>query len=183
MIYGSWQEMKIHIPKITDDGLELTFFHNGIWFQNLLPEGEEELFALDRVDVVCHVQKIKESIYIRGSLDTTVTTCCSRCLEEAFVPINSRFEYTLTPRRNESYEEQELSSEDMNVEHYDGETIDLDPIIMEQIFLHIPMRVVCSEECAGLCPYCGINRNHGKCACNEKITDMRLSVLKDLKIN
>jgi len=175
--------MKIHIPNITDEGLELTFSHDGIWFRNLLPEGEEGLFALERVDVVCRVQKIRESIYIHGSLGTTVTTGCSRCLEDALIPIDDHFQYTLAPHRNESREDQELSRDDMNMEHYDGETIDLDPIIMEQIFLHIPMRAVCSEKCAGLCPQCGINRNHMKCACNEDISDMRLSVLKDLKIN
>jgi len=175
--------MKIHIPKITDDGLELTFSHDGIWFRDLLPEGEEELFALERVDVVCRVQKIRESVYIRGALGTTVTTGCSRCLEEAIVSINGHFEYNITPCRDEHLDEMELSHNDMDVEHYDGETIDLDPIIMEQIFLHIPMRVICSEECAGLCPQCGINRNHAKCACNENISDMRLSVLKNLKIN
>ena len=175
--------MKIHIPKITDDGLELVFSHDGLWFRNLLTEGEEELFALERVDVMCRVQKIRESVYIRGSLGTTVTTGCSLCLEEAMVPINDHFEYTLAPRSDTPHDDQELSRDDMSVENYDGETIDLDPIIMEQIFLHIPMRVVCSETCAGLCPQCGINRNHMKCTCNENASDMRLSVLKDLKIN
>jgi len=175
--------MKIHIPKITDDGLELAFSHDGVWFQNLLPEGEEKLFTLERVDAVCHVQKIRESIYLRGSLDTTVTTNCSRCLEEAVVPISDRFEYTFAPRGNEGHEDMELTGEDMDVEHYDGEVIDLDPIIMEQIFLHIPMKVVCSDRCEGLCPKCGANRNHVKCACDEHIPDMRLSVLKNLKIN
>ncbi|MDR2861843.1 MAG: DUF177 domain-containing protein [Syntrophobacterales bacterium] len=175
--------MKIHIPEITDDGLELVFSHDGTWFRNLLPEGEEGLFALERIDVTCRAQQVRESIYIRGSLDTTVATGCSLCLEEALVPVNSRFEYTLTPRGGELCEDQELSREDMDMEHYDGETIDLDPFIMEQIFLHIPMRVVCSEKCAGLCPQCGINRNHGKCSCHENIADMRFSVLKDLKIN
>jgi uncharacterized protein len=174
--------MKIHIPKITDDGLELEFFHDGIWFQNLLPE-EEGLFALERVDVVCRVQKIRESIYIHGTLDTTVTTDCSRCLEKAFVPISDHFAYTLTPYSGESRAEQELSPNDMEVEHYAGETIDLDPIIMEQIFLHIPMRVVCDETCAGLCPQCGISLNHVKCTCSENIVDTPLSMLKNLKIN
>jgi uncharacterized protein len=175
--------MKIHIPKITDDGLELVFSHDGVWFRNLLPEGEEGLFALERVDVTCRVQKIRESIYVHGSLETMVVTACSRCLEEALVPINDHFEYVLSPRRGESREDQELSCDDMDVEHYEGEIIDLDPLIMEQIFLHIPMRVVCHEKCAGLCPQCGINRNHMKCACNGNIPDVRLKALKDLKIN
>jgi len=175
--------MKIHIAKITDDELNLAFSHDGIWFRNLLPEGEAELFALERVDVVCRVQKIKESIYIRGSLGTTVVTGCSRCLEEALISIDDHFEYTFAPHRDEPREDQELSHHDMDAGYYDGETIDLDPIIMEQIFLHIPMRVVCSEKCVGLCPQCGINRNHMKCACNKHISDMPLRVLQNLKIN
>ena len=73
-------------------------------------------------------------------------------------------------------------AEDMDVEYYEEETIDLDPIILEQIVLQIPMRVVCRETCRGLCPQCGTNLNISSCTCSGRMIDERLSVLKNLKL-
>ncbi|MBN1548247.1 MAG: DUF177 domain-containing protein [Syntrophaceae bacterium] len=173
--------MKIHVPKITEEGLDLTFTRDGKWLQEMLPE-EKGRFTLEQVDVTCRVRKVRDSVFIDGSLDTVIETDCSLCLDKARLPVKSRFHYVFVPRRGAADEEKELTAEDMDVEYYQEETIDLDPIILEQIVLQIPMRVVCREKCRGLCPQCGANLNKTNCNCSSKIVDERFSVLKDLKL-
>ncbi len=160
----------------------MTFSRDGKWLKELLPAEEEDRFSIERVDVVCRVRKVRDSVFVEGSIDTTIVTDCSLCLEKAYIPVSSRFHYTFVPRREDLEEEKELTAEDMDVEYYQEETIDLDPIIVEQIVLQIPMRVVCQETCRGLCPQCGINLNTSSCTCNEKKFDERLGVLKNLKL-
>jgi len=74
----------------------------------------------------------------------------------------------------------ELQKEDLDKEFYDGEVIDLDAIIQHQIILAIPFYPLCREDCKGLCPHCGINKNQETCQCSDKeFIDPRLSGLKD----
>jgi len=80
-----------------------------------------------------------------------------------------------------SEEGPEVRSEDLDVFPYDGEKIDLEPLLREQFVLAIPFAPLCSEECKGLCPQCGIDRNSGTCNC-EKPIDPRLAALKGLKL-
>jgi uncharacterized protein len=108
---------------------------------------------------------------------------CSRCLEEAELPVNVPFRYTLMPAVEDNREEVELTEEDLEYGVYDGETIDCDPLIYEQIVLQIPMKVLCRDDCRGLCPQCGANLNTGVCSCTEKAVDERLAVLKKFNSN
>ena len=174
--------MKIHVPKITEEGLDLTFYRDGKWLREMLPEKDEDRFSLEQVDVTCRVRKVRDSVVIDGALDTVIETDCSLCLEKAQIPITSRFHYVFAPHPGTAENEKELTAEDMDVEYYLEETIDLDPIILEQIVLQLPMRVVCRETCRGLCPQCGINLNTSSCHCSDKSVDERFRVLKDLKL-
>lgn len=174
--------MKIHVLKITDEGLDLKFSRDGKWLRDLLPREEADRFSIERADVACRVRKVRDSVFVDGSIDTVVEADCSLCLEKARIPVSSRFHYTFVPHRKDVQEEKELTSEDMDMEYYDDETIDLDPIILEQIVLQIPIRVVCRETCKGLCPQCGTNLNTSSCTCSDRMTDERLSVLKNLKL-
>jgi uncharacterized protein len=78
--------------------------------------------------------------------------------------------------------ELELLEEDMEVEFIHGETVDLDAIIREQVYLALPMKNVCREDCAGLCPVCGANLNEGPCSCKKDSGHPAFSKLKFLKI-
>lgn len=174
--------MKIHVPKITEEGLDLTFSRDGKWFQGMLPKGEEERFRIEKVDVTCRIRKVREAVFVDGSLDTVVETDCSLCLERAHIPVSSRFHYTFMPCEGPVADEKELSADDMDVEFYPEETIDLDPVIIEQIILQIPMRIVCSESCKGLCPRCGANLNTSTCGCSGELFNDRMRALRNLKI-
>jgi uncharacterized protein len=74
----------------------------------------------------------------------------------------------------------ELADEDMNIASY-LDVIDLTQVVDEQVALALPMKILCNEECKGLCPRCGIDLNRGECKCRVETSDDRLLVLKDIK--
>jgi len=75
----------------------------------------------------------------------------------------------------------EIAAGDLDLFPFDGEKIDLEPLFREQFVLAIPYAPLCREDCKGLCPQCGIDRNTGTCSC-EKPIDPRLAALKGLKL-
>jgi len=65
--------------------------------------------------------------------------------------------------------------------HYEGDEIDLTPLVHEQIILALPTRPLCGESCRGLCPRCGANLNAGACGCPAAPPDPRLAVLLTMR--
>ena len=70
----------------------------------------------------------------------------------------------------------------MVVAFYDKDRIDLGEIVREQILLEVPLRRLCREDCRGLCPSCGVNRNTEACDCQprSRSADERLAPLRKL---
>ena len=106
---------------------------------------------------------------------------CSRCLEPVPWMVEESFtvDYRLsasTPRDAELG----LDEDDLNVVFIEGDELDLLELAAEQVLLALPMRHICDESCAGLCPQCGANRNReGACSCEPEI-DPRWHALADL---
>ncbi len=167
---------------IPEEGLNVQFFKDKTWAGQIFAEKENPGFSLDGIDVSATLKRIRQTLYLEGRLLTEVEMDCSRCLDAARLPISAPFKYILTPVQAERPEEQELSAEDLDFVYYQDDLIDLDPLITEQILLHIPMKVLCREDCRGLCPRCGINLNTNCCQCHEDRIDSRLTVLKKLKV-
>ncbi|MDI9571335.1 MAG: DUF177 domain-containing protein [Pseudomonadota bacterium] len=173
--------MKININTIPDEGLELREIKGRNWLPGALAGEAAWDFSLEEVIISCNIKKVDKTIFLRGAVETTVHTACSRCLETASLPVNATFRYTLVPTAMEGREEIELTAEDLEYGFYEGETVDCDPLIYEQIVLQIPMKALCREDCRGLCPRCGANLNLSPCSCPDREVDARLAVLKQLK--
>jgi len=174
--------VKIIINNIPEEGLNLQFHKDSNWFQNLLPEKEKSDFSLQGADVFCTAKRIRENVFIEGTLETIVTSNCCRCLEISRLPVKSNFRYTFVPAEDRVTEEEELAPEDLEYGYYQDDVLDLDGIIFEQIMLQIPMKVLCTDTCKGLCPRCGINLNTANCNCHAEFIDERLAVLKNFKL-
>jgi uncharacterized protein len=86
------------------------------------------------------------------------------------------------PPPDTTLSEVELLDEDMEVDFIRDSEIDLDEIIKEQIYLSLPMKVLCSDQCRGLCPICGMNLNVSDCHCHREQGHPGFLKLKDLKI-
>lgn len=174
--------MKIIISNIPEEGLNLHMQRDGQWFEALLLQKEKGEFSLQIVNILCSVKKVRETLFIHGSLQTSVTSICSRCLEQTLLPIETSFRYSLIPLKGISPEEKELTEDDIESGYYSEDIIDLDPLFFEQIMLQLPMKIICSPLCKGLCPYCGVNRNEEQCECHTSSIDERFSILKQFQV-
>lgn len=174
--------LKINVFLIPEEGKQFDFSEGDTWFKECFKSGEVPDFSLDKIDVSCLITKTSGTVYIKGSLSGLLDICCSRCLEKTKLSIGGDFAYSLIPAKAEQSEDLELKPEELEISFYQGDFIDLAPIICEQIILQIPMKVLCSEECKGLCQHCGINLNKSSCNCSSDVMDSRLAVLKNFKI-
>lgn len=174
--------MKIIINNIPDEGLKISLHKDGDWFQDLLPEKEKKDFSIEGIEVSCHAKKIRDTVFIDGSMETTVAANCCRCLEATHLPVKTSFRYVFVPEKNGSKKEDELSAEDLEYGYYQDDVIDLDALIFEQVMLQIPIKVLCMDTCKGLCPQCGMNLNAANCGCHTEHVDERLAVLKEFRV-
>jgi len=86
------------------------------------------------------------------------------------------------PEKKGSKQEDELSTEDLEYGYYQDDVIDLDNLIFEQVMLQIPIKILCTDTCKGLCPHCGMNLNTASCSCHAEFIDERLAVLKKIRV-
>jgi uncharacterized protein len=123
-------------------------------------------------------------VFVNGHVETRVQVECDRCLKPVELPVNADFtlEY-ISGSEYESSEVVELTEAEMSVSVFDGSAIDVDEIVKEQILLAVPTRMLCREDCKGICPECGTDRNTGKCNCVTNDTDPRWAALKNLTKN
>ena len=173
--------MRINIFTIPEEGIEIDFPFTEDTVHSLLPDSSLIDFSFHGAYVHGHMRKVGSNLFFKGRLEAVLDTLCSRCLEDVHLPISTDFSYTLLPEMRIIQEELELQAEDLEVSYYSGDVIDLDPMITEQLLLQIPMKVLCREDCRGLCPHCGINLNTGSCHCHHDHIDERLLILKKIK--
>ena len=121
-------------------------------------------------------------VIVKGHVETRAQVECGRCLKPVELPVNADFalEY-ITGADYESSSNAALSEEELSVSVFDGNAIDVDEIVKEQILLALPARTLCREDCKGICPECGIDRNTGECNCTPTEIDPRWAALKDFK--
>jgi uncharacterized protein len=120
-------------------------------------------------------------VFVNGHVETRAQVECDRCLKPVELPVNVDFtlEY-ISDSDYESIETAELTEAEMSVSVFDGAAIDVDEIVKEQILLAVPTRMLCREDCKGICPECGMDRNTGECNCVTNDTDPRWAALKNL---
>lgn len=110
-------------------------------------------------------------VVLTGTVSIPWTGECRRCLGDAggMVVADVREIFEPKPTEGETYE-------------LKGDVIDLEPMLREAIVLEFPMApVVCRDDCAGLCPECGVNKNETSCDCDTEVRDIRWAALDDLK--
>ena len=107
-----------------------------------------------------------EEIWIRGKIHVVVLQQCSRCLVDFSQILALDFEVFCAKVQNPRVESHPaLDEEDGGVHTHDGRVLSIDGEIREAVILGLPMRPLCREDCAGLCPRCGEDRNVGPCRC------------------
>jgi uncharacterized protein len=149
------------------------------------PEGPEDpILSLDRpLKVNVQVSQVGDKYLLDGHISGGARVRCDRCLEAYHWELETTFQVSLLVHPSGPDEaELELLEEDMEVEFINGQTLDLDAVIREQVYLALPMKNICREDCLGLCPTCGANLNAGPCRCEKDSGHPAFSKLKFLKI-
>jgi uncharacterized protein len=174
--------LKIIVANIPEEGINFNLSEDGSFFKEFFTDSANPDFTLRKVDVDCLITKIVDTVFIKGNVFAAINACCSRCLEEVSIAAGGDFAYSLVPAKPENREDVELTAEELGISYYPGDFIDLTPIIYEQIILQIPIKILCREECRGLCPQCGINKNDSSCSCSSKVVDDRMAALKNFRV-
>jgi len=86
----------------------------------------------------------------------------------------------VTPADYEAQHAVELSEEDLNLSVFDGAVLDIDSLVREELLVAAPDQVLCQQNCQGICPNCGVDRNVTACDCEAAEVDPRWAGLKEL---
>jgi len=113
------------------------------------------------------IEKIGRRFMVSGTITTVLMLQCDRCLELYGKQLKGKFQLFLEPmvESMDSEEDIELAEDQMGIDLLPKYQVDLERIIKEQIYLSLPMKTLCKEDCLGLCPVCGADLNKQKCSC------------------
>ena len=159
--------------------------------EDLRPEGAKE-FPVGPVRVAGTIAPGGHEYIFYGRVSGSITAPCDRCLEtaeQAFASdVTWAFVHGAPEHHGAAQDEDEADDaefEDDAAAPFDGQTIDLLPMVWEEVVLAMPAKVLCKDDCAGLCPRCGANLNRDRCGCGAAADDGHFSTkglagLKDL---
>jgi len=109
-----------------------------------------------------------------------VETFCDRCLNKVELPVDRDFDLFYRPMKTIAREEEvEIPDDELEIGFYSGDGIQLADVVIEQVILAMPMKVICHPECLGLCPTCRADRNHIACNCPTPVKESPFASLKD----
>ena len=137
------------------------------------------------VQVRVNLSRSGRLILVKSRVEARIKCICARCLEPFASALRSEIQVSLKPKpdpRLATPEEVELSREDLETDFYEGEEVDLSPLIQDQVLLTLPPKVICREDCRGLCQHCGKNLNRETCQCSGAEVDPRLAALKNFRV-
>ncbi len=140
---------------------------------------EDGVNGVSEVAVDVTLTKSGHEIFAAGRAEGTVRFQCSRCLADFDLDLAPEIEAPFFPHSDEPVEDEPEDEGDIN--YYKGETMDLFPVIHDQLLLAMPVKPLCKEDCLGLCPKCGADLNTNPCNCPRKEPDARFAALKNLK--
>lgn len=190
--------MRVKIEEIQDKGLELNDPIPADVFAAAV-EGAAGFKPKSVSKLKASFKKIAGRVLLKGSFEATVTAPCKRCVNDVDLVVPIAFELALVPEEKRARDDDDESTageddgkaaragtfsiDDVDSEPFDGKKIELDPIIREQLQLHLPVAVLCKDDCKGICAICGAELNEKECGCERKVVDIRLAKLKDIKLN
>jgi uncharacterized protein len=105
---------------------------------------------------------------------------CARCVEPVAVPLAGEFDLLFRPQSADAESgERAITLDETEIGYYDESGLLLEDVVREQVLLSLPTRTLCKEDCKGLCPRCGQNRNLQSCSCDAS-ADPRWNALAGL---
>ncbi len=135
--------MKIHVNRIPVDGLR----EESMYDPKILDMTRADIQVEDPIRVAAFIIKAKREIVVQADIHCALKLCCARCLRAFEQPLHT--------------------SATLNYQVLPTDVVDITEDIRQEIILAYPMIPVCRQDCRGLCPHCGQNRNDGACHCEQ----------------
>jgi uncharacterized protein len=153
--------LKIRLRDIPPEGRDREFPLDGAWFAESMRDMEG---GWDRAsgEVPVNFSRTGSEVLARGEVRARFSVPCARCLEPAAVEVRAPFATTFVPAGAEAAKG---AGDDSDLAAYDGDEVDLQELVRQQVLLGIPISSLCRPDCKGLCPQCGKELNLGSCGC------------------
>jgi uncharacterized protein len=132
----------------------------------------------DVMNVKIDIQKTREEYLCHGFVSVSIEEECSRCLNPFEEELSGEFSFIAKAMEEESGP----NADELDIIYYKNNepVVELNKLIRETLLLALPLKPLCSEDCKGLCPDCGVNLNEENCDCRHEEYDERWEGLKDL---
>jgi len=186
--------MRVNIDEIKEAGLERAWDLPRETIDEMVRGDQAGYRARSAMHVDADLRRLDARVLLAAHARATLSAPCGRCLQGVDVDVPLDFELTFVPSEAEAPGDGEegedasnagragsFDAEDVNEETYSGKSIDLDPVVREQLLLALPTYPVCSDGCKGLCSACGANLNERDCGCDRHVPDPRWAGLEKLK--
>jgi uncharacterized protein len=167
--------------------IELASLENGkgafshAYAVNELSLEDDRVQLLDPPTVSGDVRQSGRRAHVSGRVSGRIHLECDRCLRPVELPVDSKFQLEyVTAEDYRAQQAIELTEEDLDLSIFNGETIDVDELVTEELLLAVPDHVLCSENCKGICAVCGADKNSTECSCDSQQVDPRWAGLKEL---
>ena len=147
--------------------LEMTHFKGSDWSYKIVEKEPVTLVVTNQGERV---------LTVVGKAVLSLEMPCARCLDPVIVPFELEIDQELD--MNQTKEDR---IEALDEQFYiNGYNLDVDQLVGNELTLNLPMRVLCSDNCKGICNRCGTNLNRGTCDCDNRSLDPRMSVIQDI---
>jgi DUF177 domain-containing protein len=122
-----------------------------------------------------------EDIRVRAHVHGEFELLCARCLTGVPTPLEADFDLIFRPGGVDAESgERAITEDETEIGYYEKSGLPLEDVVREQVLLTLPGRTLCREDCKGLCPHCGADRNATECACDNTVADSRWSALASI---
>ena len=126
-----------------------------------------------------HVNDIR----LRAHYSADFEILCARCVDPVAVPLEGDFDLIFRPEGVDNQTgEHAITEDETEIGYYEESGLLLEDAVREQVLLNLPGRALCQQDCQGLCPHCGTNRNLASCDCTEKPSDPRWGALAAIAV-
>jgi uncharacterized protein len=170
--------MRIELDKL--EGKSSALAHNYEAGELVLDEEFARLTEAPQING--RITRSGHEVRLQGTITARAEVDCDRCLKSVSFPVETEFDVNYVPATTYYGDATaELKEDDLSLSVFDGEAIDVDELVREQVLLAMPPRVLCTEQCKGLCPICGADKNQNDCACQSSEIDPRWAGLSSLK--
>ena len=118
----------------------------------------------------------KNKALIEGGVEMVFTMSCDRCLK----PVENKMELSFSRDVHSTDSKEALSEDDDEQSFMEGDQLSVENLLINEIMINWPMKVLCKPDCKGICLKCGKDLNTGDCGCDTFVPDPRMAMIKDI---